>query len=56
MGVLPHMLSTLRSKETRKQHPFAEKELKKFIRTELCTTKYMNYMHTYKTGLDQLVK
>ena len=30
--------------------------IKIFIRTELCMTKYITYIHTYKTGLYQLVK
>ena len=33
-----------------------EVESKIVICTELCMTKYISYMHTYKTALDQFVR
>ena len=56
MVALPPLLSTLNIEETKKNLCRKIVGRKIVICTELCTTNYITYMHTYKTGLDQLVK
>ena len=57
MGYLTHMLS-LQGSKLKKIAPLFRKGIgnKIAIRTELCMTKYIIYIYTYKTGLEQLVK
>ena len=57
MGDIPHMLSLPNIEEIQKQTPLQKSNwLKIVICTDLCLTRYITYMHTCKTGLDQIVK
>ena len=57
-SALPHLVSLLEGNETQKQPPFCRREVgnKTVIRTDLCMTKYITYIPTYRTKLNQLVK
>ena len=57
MGDLPHLLSSLNSKETKNYLHFQKRNGDKNTHSYiLCTTKYITYIYTYKTSLDQIVK
>ena len=57
MGALPHMLSSKRARRY-KNISFQRKGIgiKIVMRTELCMTKNITYIYTYKTGLNILIK
>ena len=57
MGALPHLLYSQRSKETQNNTLLKKMNWEQNSHSyRVVHEKYITYIHTYKTGLDQLVK